>query len=201
MNKPKITKFFKDFFIPNVILYLVYLVLTTVVGMFFGNATLEFATDVATGGEQNVVLTVFYSLLQLAAFVGFYVFSWFRLERDSEERRAFLAELGTECFDAREFSRKYFEEKGKYTLMYFFATLSVLSIARLIGVPFSLILVFSQSMLSSVLQILLGIDSAIISIVLFVVTIIVNIVLYFVYQRYVCPKVYEKWAGGRLRVN
>lgn len=201
MNKPKLTAFLKEFFIPNVVFFFAYILVTTLVNMFFGNATLEFATDVAMGGEQNIVLTIFYSLLQLAAFVGFYVFSWFRLERDSEERRAFLAELGTECLDAREFSRKYFEEKGKYTLMYFSATLSVLSIARLIGVPFSLILVFSQSMLSSVLQILLGIDSAIISIVLFVVTIIINIVLYFVYQRYVCSKVYEKWAGGRLRVN
>ncbi len=201
MSKPKITRFFKEFFIPNAILFVVYLVITTVVGMFFGNATLEFATDVATGGEQNVVLTVFYSFLQLAAFFGFYAFSLFKFERDSEERRAFLAELGTECFDVREFSKKYFEEKGKYMLIYFSATLSVLSIARLIGVPFSLILIFSQSMLPNVLQIVLGIDSTIISIVLFVVTIIVNIVLYFVYQRYVCPKVYEKWAEGRLRVN
>ncbi len=201
MNKPKITRFFKDFFIPNAILFVAYLAITTVIRMFFGNATLEFATDVAAGEEQNIVLTVIYSLLQLAAFFGFYVFSLFRFERDSEERRAFLAELGTECFDAREFSRKYFEEKGKYTLMYFSATLSVLSIARLIGVPFSLMLIFSQSMLSNVLQIVFGIDSAIISIVLLVVTIIVNIVLYFVYQRYVCPKVYEKWEAGRLRVN
>lgn len=200
MDKPKITRFFKDFFIPNAILFVAYLVLTTVVRMFFGNATLEFATDIAAGEEQNVVLTVFYTLLQLAAFIGFYLFSLFRLERDSEEKRAFFAELGTEQFDAREFSKRCFSTRGKHLLIYFSATLSVLSIARLIGVPFSLILVFSQSMLSSVLQIVLGIDSAVISIVLFAVTIAVNIVLYFVYQRFICVKVYEKWAKERLRV-
>lgn len=201
MSKPKITRFFKDFFITNAILFVVYLVITTVVGMFFGNATLEFATDVATGGEQNVVLTVFYSLLQLASFFGFYVYSFFRLERDSEEKRVFLAEIGTEGFDAAEFSKRYFAERGKYMLIYFSATLAVLSIARLIGVPFSLILIFSQSMLSSVLTVIFGINDVLVSLVVFVVAIIVNIALYFVYQRFVCAKVYEKWAEGRIRVN
>ncbi len=201
MSKPKITRFFKDFFIPNAILFVVYLVSTTAVSMFFGNATLEFATDVAAGEQQNVVLTVLYTFLQLAAFFGFYVFSLFRLERDSEEKRAFLTELGTEAFDGTEFSKKYFSEKGKYMLIYFSATLGVLSLARLIGVPFSLILIFPQSMLANVLTLVFGINAGFMSLVIFVVAIIVNIVLYFAYQRFICAKVYEKWADGRLRVN
>jgi hypothetical protein len=40
MGKPKITKFFKEFFLVNAILFLVYFVITTVVGMFFGDATI-----------------------------------------------------------------------------------------------------------------------------------------------------------------
>ena len=102
MKKPKITAFLKEFFIPNAVFYFAYLLVTTLVNMFFGNATLEFATDVAMGGEQNIVLTIFYSLLQLAAFVGFYVYSMVRMERDSEEKRAFLTDLGTEKFDLAE---------------------------------------------------------------------------------------------------
>ena len=65
MNKPKLTAFLKEFFIPNVVFFFAYILVTTLVNMFFGNATLEFATDVAMGDEQNIVLTIFYSLLQL----------------------------------------------------------------------------------------------------------------------------------------
>ena len=201
MNKPKITAFLKEFFIPNAVFYFAYLLVTTLVNMFFGNATLEFATDVAMGGEQNIVLTIFYSLLQLAAFVGFYVYSMVRMERDSEEKRAFLTDLGTEKFDLAEFSGRYFSERGKHMLTYFSVTCGVLTIARLIGVPFSLMLVFSQSMLSSVLGLLIGGGSAVISIVLIIVTYVINVLIYFVYQRFVCAKIYEKWAGERLRVQ
>ena len=180
MNKPKITAFLKEFFIPNVIFFFAYLLVTTLVNMFFGNATLEFATDVAMGGEQNIVLTIFYSLLQLGAFVGFYVYSLIRLERDSEEKRAFLTDLGTEKFDLAEFSGRYFSERGKYMLTNFSVTCGILTIARLIGVPFSLMLVFSQSMLSSVLGLLIGGGSAVISIVLIIVTYVINVLIYFV---------------------
>ena len=201
MNKPKFTAFLKEFFIPNAVFYFAYLLVTTLVNMFFGNATLEFATDVAMGGEQNIVLTIFYSLLQLAAFVGFYVYSMVRMERDSEEKRAFLTDLGTEKFDLAEFSGRYFSERGKNMLTYFSVTCGVLTIARLIGVPFSLMLVFSQSMLSSVLGLLIGGESAVISIVLIIITYVINVLIYFVYQRFICAKVYEKWAGERLRVQ
>lgn len=183
------------------VFYFAYLLVTTLVNMFFGNATLEFATDVATGGEQNVFLTVFYSLLQLGAFVGFYIYSMVRTERDSEEKRAFLAALGTEKIDLADFSCRYFSERGKYMLTCFSVTCGVLTIARLIGVPFSLMLVFSQSMLSSVLGLLIGGKSAVISIVLILVTYVINVLIYFVYQRFVCAKVYEKWAEERLRVR
>ena len=201
MNKPKITAFLKEYFIPNVVFYFAYLLVTTLVSMFFGNATLEFATDVASGGEQNVFLTVFYSLLQFIAFVGFYVYSMVRLERDSEEKRAFLTALGTEELDLADFSGRYFAERGKYMLTYFSVTCGILTIARLIGVPFSLMLGFSQSMLSSVLGLLIGGGSVMISIVLILVTYVINVLIYFVYQRFVCAKVYEKWAEDRLRVN
>ena len=199
MNKPKLTAFLKEFFIPNVAFFFAYILVTTLVNMFFGNATLEFATDVAMGGEQNIVLTIFYSLLQLAAFVGFYVYSLIRMERDAEEKRVFLAALGTESFDRAEFSGRYFSERGKRMLTYFSVTCGILTIARMIGVPFSLMLVFSQTMLSSVLGLLIGGGSAVISIVLIIVTYVINVLIYFVYQRFVCAKVYEKWAGERLR--
>ena len=148
MNKPKITAFLKEYFIPNVVFYFAYLLVTTLVNMFFGNATLEFATDVASGGEQNVFLTVFYVMLQLAAFVGFFVYSMVRSERDSEEKRAFLAAFGTEKLDLSEFSGRYFSERGKYMLTYFSVSYGILSIARLIGVPFSLMLIFFAASIS-----------------------------------------------------
>ena len=201
MNKPKITSFFKDFFITNAILFVIYLAVTTVVGMFFGNATIQFETDFATGGEQNIVLTVFYSLLQLASCFGFYVFSLFRFSKDAKEKREFLRDLGTERFDALEFSRKYFSEKGKYMLIYFSATVGILSVARLIGVPFSNILIFSQSMLLNVLMVAFSVKGLLMIVIFFPLTVVANIMFYFIYQRFICVKVYEKWAKERLRIN
>ena len=201
MSKPKIATFLKDFVIVNAILFGAYLVITTVVTMFFGEAVLEFGTAPTTGEKPNAVLTIFYILLQLAVFFGFYVFSLFRFEKESEEKRVFLAEIGAERFDVAEFSRKYFNERGKYMMIYFSAIVVTVSLARLIGIPLVSMLILPQSMLPTVLLSVFGISSGSRSILLFIVTVIVNIALYFVYQRYLCAKVYEKGADGRLRVN
>lgn len=201
MSKPKIATFLKDFVIVNAILFGAYLVITTVVTMFFGEVVLEFGTAPTTGEKPNIVLTIFYTLLHFAVFFGFYVFSLFRFEKESEEKRVFLAEIGAERFDVAEFSRKYFNERGKYMMIYFSTIVVIVSLARLIGIPLVSMLILPQSMLPTVLLSVFGIDSGSRSILLFIVTVIVNIALYFVYQRYICAKVYEKWAEGRLRVK
>ena len=201
MSKPKMTSFLKDFIIVNAILFGVYLVITTVVTMFFGEAVLEFGMASATGEKPNVVLTIFYTLLQLAVFFGFYAFSLFRFEKESEEKREFLTEIGAESFDIAEFSKKYFNERGKYMLIYFSVIVGIVSFTRLIGVPLVSMLILPQSMLPTVMLSVFGINAGSRSVLLFIVTVIVNVALYFVYQRYICAKVYEKWADGRLRVN
>lgn len=201
MSKPKIATFLKEFIIVNAILFGAYLAITTVVSMFFGQAMLDFGMSTATGEKPNIVLTIFYTLLQLAVFFGFYAFSMFRFEKDSEEKRSFLTEIGAERFDIAEFSKKYFNERGKYMLIYFSAIVGIVSFTRLIGIPLVSMLILPQSMLPSVLVSVFGVTAGSMSFILFLVTVIVNIALYFVYQRYICAKVYEKWADGRLRVK
>ncbi len=201
MSKPKITSFLKDFVIVNAILFGAYLVITMVVSMFFGQAMLDFGMAPATGEKPNVVLTIFYTLLQLAVFFGFYAFSLFRFEKESEEKRVFLTEIGAERFDIAEFSKQYFTARGKYMLIYFSVIVGIVSLTRLIGIPIVSMLILPQSMLPSVLLAVFGVNAGSQSFLLFIVTVIVNIALYFVYQRYVCAKVYEKWADERLRVN
>ena len=201
MSRPKIATFLKEFIIVNAILFSAYLAITTVVSMFFGQAMLDFGMSTATGEKPNIVLTIFYTLLQLAVFFGFYAFSMFRFEKDSEEKRSFLTEIGAERFDIAEFSKKYFNERGKYMLIYFSAIVGIVSFTRLIGIPLVSMLILPQSMLPSVLVSVFGVTAGSMSFILFLVTVIVNIALYFVYQRYICAKVYEKWADGRLRVK
>lgn len=201
MSKPKIATFLKEFIIVNAILFGAYLAITTVVSMFFGQAMLDFGMSTATGEKPNIVLTIFYTLLQLAVFFGFYAFSMFRFEKDSEEKRSFLTEIGAERFEIAEFSKKYFNERGKYMLIYFSAIVGIVSFTRLIGIPLVSMLILPQSMLPSVLVSVFGVTAGSMSFILFLVTVIVNIALYFVYQRYVCAKVYEKWADKRLRVK
>ena len=201
MSRPKIATFLKEFIIVNAILFGAYLAITTVVSMFFGQAMLDFGMSTATGEKPNVVLTIFYALLQLAVFFGFYAFSMFRFEKDSEEKRVFLTEIGAERFDIAEFSKKYFTARGKYMLIYFSAIVGIVSFTRLIGIPLVSMFILPQSMLPSVLLSVFGVTAGSMSFILFLVTVIVNVALYFVYQRYVCAKVYEKWADGRLRVN
>ncbi len=201
MSKPNLKSFLKEFFIINAILFVIYLALTTVVGMFFGDAVLEFGEAFASGEKQNIILTAFYALLQSAVFIGFYVFSLFRLKNNTEERRVFLTELGMEEFNVAEFSQKYFSEKGKPMLIYFSSTFGIISLARFIGIPIPLFLIFPQSMLLNVLQLVFGKNAGFMSIVLFIISVIANIALYFIYQRFICVKIYEKWAEERLGLN
>lgn len=201
MSKPNLKSFLKEFFLINAILFVIYLALTTVVGMFFGGAVLEFGEAFASGEKQSIFLTVFYALLQSAAFIGFYAFSLFRFQSKTEEKRAFLAEIETEKFNPSEFSPKYFSEKGKRLLIYFSSTYGLISFARFIGIPVPLFLIFPQSMLLNVLHLVIGKKAGFMGIALFIISITVNIASYFIYQRFICVKVYEKWANERMRVN
>lgn len=201
MSKPNLKSFLKDFFLVNVIIYVVYLAITTVVGMFFGDAVLNFGEAFAAGDNKNAFLTVFYAFLQISAFFVFYLFSLLRFERNSEEKRIFLTELGTERFDLTEFSQKYFSDKGKHLLIYFAATYGIIALIRSIGIPLPLFLIFPQSMLSNVLRLILGSTSGVMNVVFNIVSVTVNIALYFVYQRFICAKICEKWAAERLRVS
>ena len=85
--------------------------------------------------------------------------------------------------------------------VYFTVTWGVLAIAKLIGIPIPIFLIFSQSMLSNALQLMLGINARYMSMILSIVSVIVNIALYYVYQRFICVKIYEIWADRRLRIE
>lgn len=201
MIKPSVKSFLREFFLFNAILFVVYFAITKVISMFFGSAMLNFGAAISSGGKQSVFLTIVFIALQLAAFIGFYVFSWFKFLNNTEEKRAFLAEIGTGNFNIGSGAQKIFLNRGKYMTVYFTVTWGVLEIARLIGIPIPIFLIFSQTMLSNALQLMLGINAGYMSMILSIVSVIVNIALYYVYQRFICVKIYEIWADRRLRIE
>ena len=59
----------------------------------------------------------------------------------------------------------------------------------------------SSKIIVELLIIAVGVKSVLMIAVVFPVTVAANIALYYIYQRFICVKVYEKWAKERLRIN
>ena len=55
MKKIKITAFLKEFFIPNAVFYFAYLLVTTLVNMFFGNAIFSNQLTMSAATVNNVL--------------------------------------------------------------------------------------------------------------------------------------------------
>lgn len=199
MRKVSYFDFLKRFLVINLILIGVYFVVTLILNMFFGEAMKILQTTPVYSGEGNTFLLVFMILFQLCIGAGYFVLSYLDARRDAIERREFLTFIGTEKFDTGAFYKMYFANKGKSLMIYFSVTVGAIALLSLIGVPFITILIIPQHMFIGTMIRMTGLAGTAYSVLLYLISSAVNIAAYYVYQRIICMKIYEKWESERLR--
>lgn len=158
-----------------------------------------YAEDVAPA--MRVVLGVAGTLFDVVVFLLFYAVSLWHLSRSRKRRDEYLSAIGIARFDLDTCRRTHMRGNGMRASVYFAGFLALCMGLEAIGIPFMTLPITAQRLLchSTVSLILpIGLTK---KIVLFFVVLLINTAVYAAYQWYVVPRVYEKWAGERLRVE
>ena len=145
----------------------------------------------------NVMITV----AHIFPFFLFYFLMLWRLKRNEREKEEFLAYIGTRKFNRDEFSKTYYESKGKSLFTTFLITLAVLLIIKSVNVPLIKVLSMPQVAFAERLFSSIGISGIFKNISSSIVSLAVNGAAFLFLQKKLCPKVYETWANERLRVD
>ena len=148
-----------------------------------------------------VIIHILMLLFDAAIFFGFYVISYVRLKRNENTKKSFLKDIGSSKFDPKHFEKTYSTTVGKKTTIYFLITVFIGTFLNMMSVPFSTLLMISQTnLIESVVGMILG-NGWVKKILVFVLSMGINFIIYFLYQKIVCVSVYKQWARERLYVD
>ncbi len=209
MKKLSVGRFLKDILISEAVAIVAYILLLQFLNLVTeGNLLMStgalsdygwYAEDVSP--VMRVVLGVAGTLFDVAVFFLFYAVLLWRLWRSRARRNEFLSDIGVARFDLAICRRTHMKRNGVRACMYFAGLLAFCMGLEALGVPFITLPITAQRLLChSVVSLFLPIGMAR-RIVLFCVVLLVNTAVYAAYQWYVVPRVYQKWAGERLRVE
>ncbi len=209
MKKLSIGRFLLDTLIPEAVAIMVYILLLQFLNLITEGKLLMstgalsdfgwYAEDVSL--VMRVILGVVGTVFDVVVFFLFYAVSLWRLGRSRTRRDEFLADIGIARFDLEVCRRTHMKRNGVRACLYFGGFLAICMGLEAIGVPFITLPITAQRLLChSIVSLLLPIGTAR-KIVLFCVVLLVNTAVYATYQWYVVPRVYQRWAGERLRVE
>ena len=205
----KYLSFLKEFVLINLILLLMYLVLLLLSNVFLEGDLAQFSGALSNRGDNAndltqtkvVIIHILKLLFDVAIFLGFYVISYFKLKRNENIKKSFLKDIGSSEFDSKHFEKTYIATIGKKLTIYFLITVFIGVFLNMLSVPFSTLLMVSQTnLIESVLAMILG-NGWVKKILVFVLSMGINFVVYFLYQKNVCVTVYKQWARERLYVD
>ena len=144
-----------------------------------------------------VMLTVGY----IFPFFLFYFLMFWQLKRSAREKEEFLEYIGTQRFDRNEFSKVYFDQKGKNMFVIFIIFIASMSLLKIVKIPFVNSLIMSNTVCFDMLFAKLGVSGILKNIFSAIVSLAANGAAFLFLQKKLCPKVYEAWANERLRVD
>ncbi len=209
MTKPKMTKLLADLLISNLAALAAYILLLMLLN-FFTEGKLVMSTgalssrgwdaaDVAPA--MRVLLTVAEVIFGAVALALVFLLSYVRLGRNTAEREAFLAEIGTAPYDPVAGRTHYMHRRGWYAVAVFVGVVLLLLIAEAVGVPFASFLITPETLLCHSLVNLLPLGEWARRVLIFLMTLALNMILCTVYHRGFAPRIYARWARERLRVE
>ncbi len=209
MKKTKISRFVKDLLIANFLVILIYLLFIIILNFCTGGGISQMSGAFEYRGysadDMNPALIAFINVMliinNILPFFTFYLFMFIRLKRNEKEKEEFLSYIGTKKFERTEFDKNHFAIKGKPILIMFIISMAIFSIIDIINIPFLTIIslpqtVFAQTLLSS-----LGMNGVLLRLTVSLISLPINTSLFFIFQKKICPAVYEAWAKERMRVD
>ena len=163
--------------------------------------TTYFISDLLLTYLPAILINVMIPISYVFPLFLFYFLMYWRLKNNRREKKEFLEQIGTQKFNVDEFSKFYFEQKGKNFFMIFIAFIAAINLLKILGVPFVNFLVMPQTFLTDMLLSFFGVSRILKNISSSIVSLAVNAAAFLFFQKKICPKVYETWANERPRYN
>ena len=94
------------------------------------NQNIYFISDLLLTYLPAILINVIIPISYLFPFFLFYFLMYWRLKKNRREKKEFLEQIGTQNFNKDEFSKVYFEQKGKIFFMIFIAFIAAINLLR-----------------------------------------------------------------------
>jgi len=210
MKKISFASFLLQFIVANLLSLALYIVTEILINVFTGGALSKIsgagepmgwsADDVSLG--LRIFLNIFLVTMYFLMLISFYVFLYWRTSRNKDIHDDFMKSIGAIPFDRKEFSSAYIKTGlGKYELRYFCIIIGVEALVTVLGIPFLTILMISQDTVSMLVTTFTPLKGIVRNVVQAILIVVVNIPLFYLYQTKFAPRIFEKWASKRLRIE
>ncbi len=209
MKPPRLAALMKDLLIPNAIILGLWILALQVLN-FLSEGKLAMLSGALmgqgwdpedVGPVVSAILALCLLLFDLAVFALFYLFSYLRLRKNDTLHTSLLAYLGTRPFDREACRRHYLTTYGRRSILFYGTAMLIFGLCEGLAIPFVSMLVTPQALpITSILS-MCGATEALRRVLEAICIPLINIVAYAAYQAWVIPRVLEKWAGERLRVE
>ncbi len=208
MKKENIFIFLFRVIVSNVIAYVIYNILLTVLNLFTGGGYAIFSGAQVINGwtiddlspAMRIFIPIMVFLCNIITFLLFYLLMAIIIFRFGGYRESFLIGIGAEHFDRKEFTAAHMKKggTGRQEFIAFSLFITLCSVLALF-VGILELLVLPQLMLGSAVASLLPITGIVRIAILIIISIASSIAVFYVYETQVIPRICEKWADERIR--
>ena len=212
MKKESVFAYLVRFAVCNLLALLIYEGLFQVLNLLTGGAVAIYTGIMISSGytpddlspTMKVFVPIILIVLAISVFFLFYFMMFMSVKRTKKLRGEFLRSIGAEPFNRKEYARNFLRNGyGKRELICFSVLTLICALSTYFYIPVLSFLSQPQSILTYyilTLLIIIGIPLRSVFIPAFIM-IVVNLAAYYAYLTLVVPRIYEKWASERLRIE
>ena len=212
MKKESVVSYLIRFTVCNLLALLIYECACRVLNLVTGGAIAMYTGMLESNGytpddlspTMKILVPVLLIALAISVFFIFYLLMLLSVKRNKKLRDEFIRSIGGAAFDRKDFAKTFLKSsQGKQELICFAALTLVAAISMYFYIPVLSFVFQPQTVLAYyTLVLLIALSGPLTSpLIPALYVIIINMVSYFLYLKFIVPRIYEKWASERLRVD
>ena len=212
MKKESVVSYLIRFTVCNLLALLIYECACRVLNLVTGGAIAMYTGMLESNGytpddlspTMKILVPVLLIALAISVFFIFYLLMLLSVKRNKKLRDEFIRSIGGAAFDRKDFAKTFLKSsQGKQELICFAALTFITAISMYFYIPFLTFVLQPQSILAHYILILLIVVSGPLKSALIpaLYVMIINMASYFLYLKFIVPRIYEKWASERLRIE
>lgn len=212
MKKESVVSYIIRFAVCNLLALLIYEGVFQLLNLLTGGSVAIYTGIMTPSGytpddlspTMKALVPILLITLAVSVFFAFYLLMFLSVKQNKKLRDEFIRSIGAEPFDRKDFTKTFLKSgQGKQELICFAALTLVSAISMYFYIPVLSFVFQPQTVLAYyTLVLLIALSGPLRSpLIPALYVIIINTVSYFLYIKIIIPRVYEKWASERMRIE